>query len=221
MGGLKVELDGETLTIPEAERKLLDSDRSLRERVWRGVADAKLSVSGELDELFLKLFTLRRQLAENAGCLDYRDYRWRQFNRFDYTPEESRQFHESIASEAVPLVAKVRDERREAMDLAALRPWDIAVDPQARPALEPFDSVPELEEGLARIFTRLDPELTEQFNSLRDGWLDLEAREGKVPGLGYQSFFPNSKNHTYTGRPTAPTATSGFWFTKPVTLFIR
>ena len=193
MGGLKVELDGETLTIPEAERKLLNLDRSLRERAWRGVENAKLSVSSELDELFLKLLKLRRQLAENAGCSDYRDYRWRQFNRFDYTPEESRQFHESIASEAVPLVAKVRDQRREEMDLAALRPWDLAVDPQARPALEPFRTVEELEDGLARIFTRLDPELAEQFNSLRDGWLDLEAREGKVPGLGYQSFFPKQQ----------------------------
>ncbi len=193
MGGLKVELDGETLTIPEAERKLLDPDWSLRERAWRGVENAKLSVSSELDKLFLKLLKLRRQLAENAGCSDYRDFRWRQFNRFDYTPEESRQFHESIASEAVPLVAKVRDERREEMDLAALRPWDVAVDPQARPALEPFQTVTELEEGLARIFNRLDPKLAEQFNSLRDGWLELEAREGKVPGLGYQSFFPKSK----------------------------
>ena len=193
MGGLKVELDGETLTIPEAERKLLDPDRNLRERAWRGVENAKLSVSDEADTLFLKLLKLRRQLAENAGCSDYRDYRWRQFNRFDYTPEESRQFHDSIASEAVPLVAKVRDERREEMDLPVLRPWDLAVDPQARPALEPFETVTELEEGLARIFRRLDPELAEQFNTLRDGWLDLEAREGKVPGLGYQSFFPKQQ----------------------------
>ena len=44
-----------------------------------------------------------------------------------------------------------------------------------------------------RIFNRLDPELAEQFSSLRGGWLDLETREGKVPGLGYQSFFPKSK----------------------------
>ncbi len=59
--------------------------------------------------------------------------------------------------------------------------------------LEPFNTVPELEEGLVRIFSRLDPELAEQFSSLRDGWLDLETRAGKVPGLGYQNFFPKRK----------------------------
>jgi len=53
--------------------------------------------------------------------------------------------------------------------------------------------VPELEEGLVRIFSRLDPELAEQFAAMCDGWLDLESRKGKVPGLGYQSFFPKQK----------------------------
>jgi hypothetical protein len=39
------------------------------------------------------------------------------------------------------------------MNLAALRPWDLSVDPESRPALEPFGTVQELEEGLVRIFS--------------------------------------------------------------------
>ena len=193
MGGVSVELDGETLSIPEAEKKFLLPDRALRERAWRAVYDAKLSVSGKLDDLFLKLFNLRRQLAVNAELSDFRAFAWRRLNRFDYTPEESRALHASIASEVVPLIVKLREERKQELKLTELRPWDMSVDPEARPPLEPFQTVQELEEGLVRIFNRLDPELAEQFSSLRNGWLDLEAREGKVPGLGYQGFFPVSR----------------------------
>ena len=60
-------------------------------------------------------------------------------------------------------------------------------------ALEPFQNTDELEKGLVRIFNRLDPSFGAQFELLRDGWLELESREGKVPGLGYQTFFPKKR----------------------------
>lgn len=188
-GALSVELDGETMTIPQAERKLLEPDRELRERAWRAIHRAKLEASGELDKLFLKLLGLRRQIAKNAGFDSYRDYCWLEFNRFDYRPEDSLRLHESIAAEAVPLIAALRDERKETLGVSDLRPWDLQVDLQSRPPLEPFETVTELEAGMERIFARLEPDLGQQFHSLRDGWLDLESRQGKVPGLGYQSFF--------------------------------
>lgn len=193
MGGLTVKLDGETLTVPAAEKRLLEPDRALRERAFRAVSEAKLSISGELDALFMKLLDLRRTLARNAGLDDYRSFRWRELNRFDYTPDDNLAFHDAIADGAVPFVVRLRDERRGELGIATLRPWDLRVDPKSSPPLKPFRVVNELEEGMVRIFSRLDPELAEQFASLRDGWLELEAREGKVPGLGYQSFFPKSR----------------------------
>ena len=193
MGSVSVHLDGEALTIPETQKKLLSPDRALRERAWQAIHEAKLSVSGELDDLFLKLLKLRRQLAANADLPDFRAFSWRRWNRFDYTPEESLTLHESIANEVVPLTAKLEEERKRELGVARLRPWDKSVDPHSRPPLEPFETVGELEEGLVHIFGHLDPELAEQFSSLRDGWLDLEAREGKVPGLGYQGYFPQKE----------------------------
>lgn len=193
VGGLTVNLDGETLTVPEAEKRLLDPDRALRERAFRAVSGAKLSISGNLDALFLKLLELRRDIARNAELEDYRSFRWRALNRFDYTPQDNLALHDAIAREAVPLIVELRDERRSELGVSELRPWDLLVDSQSMPPLKPFETVGELEDGMVRIFSRLDPELAEQFGSLRDGWLDLEARAGKVPGLGYQSFFPKSQ----------------------------
>ncbi len=132
-GALTVQLDGETLTIPEAEKRLREPDRELRERAWRAIKEAELSVSGELDALFLKLLKLRRQIAKNTG-LNYRDFRWRALNRFDYAPEDSRRFHDVIAAEVTPLKTKLLEERAANLGLATLRPWDLQVDPHARHA---------------------------------------------------------------------------------------
>ena len=195
-GALTVELDGETLTLPQAERRLLEPDRALRERAWRAAEAAKAEVVPALDDLFLKLLPLRRRIAENARLPDYRAYRWRAFDRFDYTPEDNLRLIDAIEKEVVPLVAERREARRRALRVKSLRPWDLAVAPQSRPPLEPFRTTDELEAGLVRIFSRLDPELGAQFAAMRGGWLDLEPRKGKVPGLGYQMTFPKS-NKTY------------------------
>lgn len=193
MGALTVQLDGQTLTIPEVEKRLLEPDRALRERAFRAMSEAKLDISVELDTLFLKLLKLRRDIARNAGLDDYRSFSWRELDRFDYTPQDNLALHDAIAHEAVPLIVALRDERRSELGVPELRPWDLLVDPQSRPPLKPFETVDELEAGMVRIFSRLGPDLAEQFESLRDGWLELAAREGKVPGLGYQSFFPKSR----------------------------
>lgn len=149
VGKLTVQLDGETLTLPEAGKRLLEPDRDLRERAWRAINEAKLSVGSDLDALFLKLLGLRRRLARDADLSDFRAFAWRRLNRFDYAPAESLEVHDAIKHEVVPLVHQLREEQRSKLSLAALRPWDFAVDAQARPPLKPFTSVNELEDGMA------------------------------------------------------------------------
>jgi oligoendopeptidase F len=107
-GGLAVELDGQTLTVREAQERLLETDRARREAAWRAIETARLGVGPRLDALLLELLGLRRRLAENAGLPDYREYRWRELARFDYRPEDSLAFHDAIEAEVVPLLAKVR-----------------------------------------------------------------------------------------------------------------
>ena len=74
-----------------------------------------------------------------------------------------------------------------ALGLDALMPWDTRVDPHGRDPLRPFEEVDELVTGTSRVFHRLDPELGELFDSMRDGdSLDLGSRPGKAPGC-YQA----------------------------------
>lgn len=192
-GGLRIELDGEVLTLGQAQSKLESPDRALRERAYRAIVAGRTALFADLDVLFSRLMTVRNQTARNVGLPDYRALAWRQLKRREYTPEDTLRMHEAVEREVVPRLREVYARRARLLGLERLRPWDLACDVRGREALEPFESVRELEEGLSRMFHALDPELAAGFELLRDGWMDLEPRPTKVPGLGYQNYFPRSR----------------------------
>ena len=194
MGGVRVELDGESLTLTQARRVLQATDRERRERAWHAIQRGLGAVRNELDTLFLELVRLRQRIAHTAGFSDYRAYAWRAKHRHEYTPDDALALHAVMRAAAVPALRRIQRRRREQLALSALRPWDLHVDPTGAEPLAPFERVDELETGLVRMFSALDPTLAERFERLRDGWLDLEARPNKVPGLGYQSYFPASRS---------------------------
>ena len=190
-GAMTVTLDGDELTLPQAEQGEIDADRAVRERAWRTVQERWLQERDALDALYLQMLPLRRQLAKNAGLPDYRAFMWRSLRRFDYTPEDSLAFGHAIESEVVPLARQILEQRRASLGVDTLRPWDMKVDSEGRTPLRPFADVAELEAGTAQIFGKVDPELGSEFEKLRHGFLDLDSRKGKAPG-GYCSFFPKT-----------------------------
>ncbi len=192
-GRTRVVLDGAEVTVAAARATLEEPDRDLRERAWRAIEDGTEAQRADLDALFLEFVALRQQVARNADLPDYRAYAWRDRHRREYAPEDALALHEAVAQEVVPRLRAQRARRRERMEVPSLRPWDLAADPDGRPPLRPFASVAELETGLQRLFHALDPELGSAFDLLVDGWMDLEPRANKVPGLGYQNYFPVSK----------------------------
>ena len=192
-GRTRVVLDGQELTVAAAYAKLEEPDRDLRERAWRAIEAGKEAQRADLDALFLEFARLRQTIAHNTDLPDYRAYQWRAMHRHEYTPDDALALHEAVAQELVPRLRERRAARRRRMGVGTLRPWDLQADPGGRPPLRPFSDVGELERGLARMFHALDPELGADFETLLDGWMDLEPRANKVPGLGYQSYFPVSK----------------------------
>lgn len=192
-GRTRVVLGGAEVTVAAARAVLEETDRDERERAWRAIEDGTEAQRADLDALFLACVALRQEVARNADLPDYRAYAWRERHRREYAPEDALAFHESVAQEVVPRLRAQRERRRERLGIATLRPWDLTVDPAGLPPLRPFETVAELESGLQRMFHALDPELGSAFDLLLDGWMDLEPRANKVPGLGYQSYFPVAK----------------------------
>ncbi len=192
-GSMSVDFQGREHTMPEMSKYLLELDRDLREQAWRASADRRLKDKDKLEELFDKMLKLRHQIALNAGCENFMEYKFRQLQRFDYTPADCKQYHQTVEQVVVPVWRKVLERRKQRMKLDPLRPWDGAVDPLGRTPLKPFEQVSDLISKTQRMFAKVDPNFGEQFAHMASkGLLDLASRKGKAPG-GYQSALDESR----------------------------
>lgn len=186
-GSLTVQYEGKEQTLIQMARYLERPNRSTRQEAWELITNRRLSVAEQFDGMFDALVSLRDRIARNAGFTNYEQYAFKKLGRYDYTPEDCTRFHDAVESEIMPLVRELHEQRRHDLNLETLRPWDTAVDPALRPPLEPFKDVEQLIAGTARVFDRLDPELSAGFRLMKDRkLLDLANRKGKAPG-GYQS----------------------------------
>jgi oligoendopeptidase F len=192
-GNLSIEFEGERLTVPQIEEKLREPNRRIREQAWRALQASKQSVTQQLDDLFLKLLDIRRELAKNAGLPSYRELIWLHYHRYDYTPQDCYRLHESIEQEVVPFATELLQVHRAKLNVETLQPWDFywrsVVDPDGLEPIRPFNQVSELETGIERIFTAIDPELGHQFGEFRNGFMDLGSRQNKM-SHAYCELFP-------------------------------
>lgn len=185
VGAQTVEWQGKELTISQLRPIYLEPDRATRERAWRLGSSRQLADRDGLNALWGKFIDLRRQIAANADCANYREFKWREMLRFDYSPENCKSFHQAIEQAVVPAAERIYERRRKRLGVQALRPWDLDVDPLNRVPLKPFQQVSELESKSEDIFKRVDSELGEYFAIMRrEKLLDLDNRKGKAPG-GY------------------------------------
>ncbi len=184
-GAMTVEVNGQELTLQQAAVILQDTDRAKREAVYNKINTRRLTDKIVLDDLFTKLIQLRHKVSTNAGFPNFRDYMFKSYGRFDYTPADCFKFHEAIQSEVVPILNELTKERKEKLKVAQLRPWDKAVDAEGRDALKAFKDGTDLTEKSIACFKNLDPYLGQCLSIMREmGHLDLESRKGKAPG-GY------------------------------------
>lgn len=184
-GAMTIAWKGQELTLQQASVLLQETDRTVREEVYRLLTERRLRDKETLDGLYSKLIELRHKVAVNAGFPNFRDYMFKSYGRFDYTPQDCFDFHDAISSEVVPLLEELAEKRKENMKVSSLRPWDKAVDPLGRPPLKAFTGGKDLTAKGIEVFRRLDPFLGACLTTMDAmGHLDLESRKGKAPG-GY------------------------------------
>jgi oligoendopeptidase F len=194
-GSLSVHIGDKEYTLEQAAVFLKDTDRTKRQEVWENISSRRLQEKEKLDDLFDHLRKLRHQVALNAGFENYRDYKFQELGRFDYTPQDCYAFHEAIELEIVPILREQAAERKNALDVATLRPWDMDVNTSGKPALKPFNNGEELIEKSIQCFRNINSYLGERLEIMKDNNLfDVESRKGKAPG-GYN--YPLSE----TGAP--------------------
>ncbi len=184
LGSMSVEMEGKELTLQQAANYLKSPDRNIREEAFKKINEKRAAHVDELDDLFDTLIQLRHQVAVNAGFDNFRDYMFAAMGRFDYTPQDCFNFHEAIQKEVLPLVKDFNQKRKDALGFD-LRPWDMEVDVENKPALEPFTSGADLLEKTIKCFAKVDDYFAYCIKTMDDmNRLDLESRKGKAPG-GY------------------------------------
>jgi oligoendopeptidase F len=191
-GKMVIEVNGKEYTLQQAAKFLESHDRSLREEVYRKINARRLEDTDILNQLFSKLVEKRNQVALNAGFKNYRDYKFKELGRFDYTKEDCFRFHDSVKQHVLPLVNKIYENKKKRLKLDDLRPWDTEAEPEGTKALTPFETGSDLLNKSVTVFTELRPffgDCLRRMDQMKH--LDLESRNGKAPG-GYNCPLPES-----------------------------
>ena len=184
-GKMTVIVNEQEYTLQQAAKFLEDPDRKLREEVYRKIADRRLQDKKELDQLFSSLIDKRDKVGRNAGYKNYRDFRFAELGRFDYTKEDCFLFHEAVKQHVMPLVNLVYENKKKKLGLDSLRPWDVEAEPAGIQPLRPFKTGIELTEKTIACFDELKKFFGDCLRKMKAmGHLDLESRKGKAPG-GY------------------------------------
>ncbi|MCU0394959.1 MAG: M3 family oligoendopeptidase [Chitinophagaceae bacterium] len=184
-GRMTITHNGQEYTLQQAAKFLQSKDRSERETVYRSIQERRLQDKEALNELFSKLLEKRHQVALNAGFANYRDFKFKELGRFDYSPEECTQFQEGVKHHVLPLVNEIYRHKQTKLGVDTLRPWDLDAEPAGLEPLRPFKTGEELLQKSIAVLEKLNPFFADCFRTMQTmGHFDLESRKGKAPG-GY------------------------------------
>jgi oligoendopeptidase F len=184
-GKMTIEHGGQEYTLQQAAKFLESEDRSEREAVYRKIQERRLQDKQAMHDLFTALIEKRHQVAVNAGYENYRDYKFVELGRFDYTKEDCVQFHEAVKLHVLPIIDTINKRKKEKLGLDVLKPWDTEAEPKGTLPLRPFTDGKDLYEKTVKCFESMNPffaDCLKKMNELKH--FDLESRKGKAPG-GY------------------------------------
>ncbi len=187
IGAQTVDWDGKETTITQLGPYLQSPDRETRKRAWLAEMQRYYEDRDAINAIWVKNLSLRLKIAKNADKMDYRDFKWQQQYRFDYTPQDCLDFHNAIEKVVVPAVSRLLERHKDQMGIPSVRPWDIDlknyVDPLGRPALKPFETVDEQVAITQTIFNNVDPVLGGYFRQLiTEELVDIPNRKNKGGG---------------------------------------
>ena len=156
-GKMTVIVNGQEYTLQQAAKFLEDHDRKLREDVYRKINERRIQDRNELNNLFNSLIEKRDRIGKNAGFDNFRDYKFKELGRFDYTKEDCFQFHEAVKQHVLPLVNMIYENKKKKLGVDTLRPWDLEAEPAGIEPLHPFTNGEDLLKKTIACFNKLRP----------------------------------------------------------------
>lgn len=185
-GAQTVQWEGKEVPMSTIEPALEDSDRAKREEAWRLMVARKMHDRSEADRIWMQKMHLRQQIAQNAGFPSFREYRWQQLHRADYTPDDCKAFHAAVERVLVPLATHMWEQHRQRLGVKRLRPWDTRVNACSSEGAIYLQDVSTAMRQTAALFSLVDPTLGSYFETLlREHCFDIEERPHKAQ-MGYE-----------------------------------
>lgn len=185
MSRLTIEVDGETLTMPQLSKLGQSSDRQVRQKYAVLGENALLQVAGDLDRIYDEMMKIRTEIAEKTGFDNYTDYCLCKHGRTSYGREELKKFAENVEKYIVPVVSKMVAEQANRLGHEVKNYDESLLFPGRNVKIEK-----DLLSAYKNIFGRLSPETKVFFDELCEReFFDLELREGKTMGA-YSNYMP-------------------------------
>ncbi|MFT4600323.1 MAG: oligoendopeptidase F [Arenicella sp.] len=185
IGAQLITYKGEELTSQQSAKFLKDPDRAVRKEVYDLLVERKKVDHDKLEDIFDQLVAIRHEIATNAGFENYRDYKFRAMNRFDYNVQDCLDFHSSIEEHIVPIYKKIQQEKLDKFGFEKFKPYDGSADPEGKQPLKPFETGDQLLNQTIEVFDKVDSYFSDCLKTMKEmGHLNLESKKGKAPG-GY------------------------------------
>ena len=185
VGAQLIEYKGEEITAQQAAKYLKKPNREIRKEVYDLLCERRDKDIEQIEDIFDELVRIRHQMAVNAGFENYRDYKFKAMNRFDYSVQDCFDFHNSVEKHIVPIYRKINQEKLDKFGFERFKPYDTSADPEGKDPLKPFEGGDELLSKTISIFDKIDPYFSDCLATMKEiGHLDLESKKGKAPG-GY------------------------------------
>ena len=188
-GEWATEFDGQRLTAQQLRVYLEKPAGDIREKAYRAIYDMHRADYLRLNDLFDEALAVRKEMAVNADVPDYVHYKYKDYTRLSYGPDDGARFREAVAEYVVPAVDEIMERRREKLGVEFIRPWDRDVVPGGGEPPKVYDDVENLKAKAAAVLGEVDPRFADAFRLMDEkGYLDLENREGKAPGAYMDEF---------------------------------
>jgi len=185
IGAQLITYKGQELTSQQSAKFLKDPDRAVRKEVYELLVERKRQDHDNLEDIFDQLIAIRHEIATNAGFENFRDYKFKAMNRFDYDVQDCFDFHDSIEEHIVPIYKKIQQAKLDKFGFEKFKPYDTSADPEGKEPLKPFENGEQLLNQTIEVFDKVDGYFSDCLSTMKEmGHLDLDSKKGKAPG-GY------------------------------------
>jgi M3 family oligoendopeptidase len=188
VGGAQIEFDGKTYNLAGLGPFHKDADRHVRKTSYEARFDWFEENAAQFDELYDKLVKLRHKIAVTLGYENFIELGYLRMSRSDYGAKEVANFRKQIVEHVVPIVTKLRQQKKEILGLDHLYFYDGINFKEGDP--KPKGTPDELVAGAQKMYHELSPETGEFFDIMvNEELMDLVNRDGKMVG-GFCTAFP-------------------------------